>query len=265
MNILVVDDEAAIRKSLDIFLRLRAHAVLEAEDGAGALNVLAGEPVDLIITDIRMPVLDGLGLLEQVRARFPAVATIIITGYADTEEALAAVRLGVVGFLRKPCDLLELHLLVERVRQQREVKRIAVPSPADRKRRRDILIVEDEPEILNLLLVVLQNETDNIDAAADCAAARALLAANHHAILLTDVRLPDGNGLDLVTEYLRANPGGQALVMSAHNNEETAREALRRGAKEHYAKPFRDLIGFRREIGVILRDGESANGPASHE
>ena len=102
-SILLVDDEVAILDGLRRQLR-RQFTVHTASSGAAALEVLAAEPVTVVVSDMRMPEMDGATFLSKVRTRHPDVGRILLTGQADTQAAIAAVNEGhIFRFLTKPC------------------------------------------------------------------------------------------------------------------------------------------------------------------
>lgn len=105
MKVLVVDDEAIIRLGI-ISLLQQVHAdmpaCLEAKNGKVALDIMERELPDLIVTDIRMPVMDGMELIQAVRERQPHIAIVILTGYADFSYAQQALKFGVADYLLKP-------------------------------------------------------------------------------------------------------------------------------------------------------------------
>ena len=104
-HVLIVDDEFHLRQSLRRFLEKEGsdfRVTAEAADGAQALAILKDVSVEVVITDIRMPVMDGLALTEQLHALYPRIRVIILTGYADFEYARSAVRFGAVDYLLKP-------------------------------------------------------------------------------------------------------------------------------------------------------------------
>ena len=107
-SILVVDDEDDFRHLVK--QALPAFAVLEAEDGQQALDVVQEERLDLVITDIRMPGMDGLGLLANLRSQFPDLPVLAISGYLDAEELQ---EYDFDGFIEKPVNLEQLQILVE--------------------------------------------------------------------------------------------------------------------------------------------------------
>lgn len=101
-RVLVVDDEASIRELLTRTLSLTEYDVEAVADGRSALERLRLDTYDLLIADLRMPVMDGLTLIREARRLHPALRVIIITGYSTEASAIEAVNLGVVGYLVKP-------------------------------------------------------------------------------------------------------------------------------------------------------------------
>jgi two-component system response regulator PilR (NtrC family) len=100
-RVLVVDDERSVRELLSIVLRRDGHEVLVAEDGAAAVEVLKREHVDILITDIRMPLMNGVDLLRAAKGIAPELATIVMTAFASTETAVEALRLGASDYVHK--------------------------------------------------------------------------------------------------------------------------------------------------------------------
>jgi excisionase family DNA binding protein len=103
-RVLVVDDESSIREMLSKTLALAAYEVDTAADAAAALDLLRASrtPYDLLIADLKMPGIDGLTLIRQVRELQSTLRIIIITGYSTKSSAIEAVNLGVSGYLTKP-------------------------------------------------------------------------------------------------------------------------------------------------------------------
>ncbi len=117
---LVVDDEPLVRRSLVRLLEAQGFACLEAGSGLEAIGQLdrLGE-VPLIVSDMRMPELDGMGLLEHVRTRFPDTSVIMLSGMTDTSTAVECLHLGAADFLLKPVSLGELQARVTRALEKR--------------------------------------------------------------------------------------------------------------------------------------------------
>ena len=100
-SILIVDDENGPRQALRMLLKDRNEVHL-ACDGAAALELLANTPIDLMITDLRMPGISGIDLLQALRKDHPDIEVIILTGYGQLETAMKAVELGAFAYLEKP-------------------------------------------------------------------------------------------------------------------------------------------------------------------
>jgi two-component system response regulator PilR (NtrC family) len=121
-RVLVVDDEASIREMLRIVLRRDGYDVEVAEDGRRALEALRTRPVDLLLSDIRMPDMSGVDVLRAARDLNHDLVALMMTAYASTETAVEAMRLGAVDYLTKPFNIEELRL---KVRRQLDVRRLA--------------------------------------------------------------------------------------------------------------------------------------------
>src|SRR5215468_4959160 len=92
--ILIVEDEMVLRQSLSELLVEEGYEVLEAENGKAAYDVLLQRPVDLVLTDVRMPEMDGLTLLAHVQKVAPQTPVIVITAFGTVESAVSAMRSG---------------------------------------------------------------------------------------------------------------------------------------------------------------------------
>ena len=103
-TILLVDDDRAFRLSTAELLRQEGHAVVLAASGAEAAEKLKAGPVDLMLLDLRMPGVDGLGVVEALRAHGEGVPILMISGFGTIEAAVEALHLGVDDFLTKPVD-----------------------------------------------------------------------------------------------------------------------------------------------------------------
>lgn len=101
-TVLLVDDEALVRHSLDAGLRLSGYQVLHAGDGDEALDVLSAAPVDVVVTDLAMPQREGIETIIEIRRRFPHVKVIALSGVFGGFYLGMARQLGAVAALSKP-------------------------------------------------------------------------------------------------------------------------------------------------------------------
>lgn len=104
-KILIVDDEAAIRSALKEVLEYEGHVISEAPDGESALNMVLKESFDLIFCDIKMPKLDGLDFLSELKKEEILIPVVMITGHGTIDTAIEAIKRGAFDFIQKPLDL----------------------------------------------------------------------------------------------------------------------------------------------------------------
>ena len=112
--VLVVDDEDKIRHILRIMLELKGHTVDEAGDGAKALEMVRDNPYDLVISDIRMPGMDGLELLDNIKKMDIPCPVVFMTAFATVDSAVEAMKQGAVDYITKPFDESRIMLTVEK-------------------------------------------------------------------------------------------------------------------------------------------------------
>lgn len=101
-RVLIVDDEPNVRLMFRTSLETAGHAVVEAADGAVAIQELAAGPVDVVLLDIRMPVIDGMETLRLMRAKGMEHPVIMITAHGTVPDAVEALKLGAIDFIAKP-------------------------------------------------------------------------------------------------------------------------------------------------------------------
>ncbi len=121
--VLVVEDRDALRTMLRLALEAHGHAVVEARDQPDAELTLAARQPDVVITDLRLPSGDGLGVLRAVKAVDASVPVVVMTAYGGIQDAVAAMRDGALDFLAKPVDPDHLSLVVDRALAQTRLLR----------------------------------------------------------------------------------------------------------------------------------------------
>jgi DNA-binding NtrC family response regulator len=123
-TILVADDEELYRRALERILARVGHTVVTARDATEALRVLTQQPVDLVLSDIQMPGINGLELVRQIHEVSPDLPCIVITGYGSAEQSVEALRAGAFWYLEKPFEQGHLDVVRRLVEQAIEVGRL---------------------------------------------------------------------------------------------------------------------------------------------
>ncbi len=122
IRILIVDDDALVRRSLCEALSFDGYFVLTTDDGFDALEKMKQESFDIVISDMKMPKMEGTELLRKIKADFPHTAVIMVTGFGSIEGAVAAMRMGAVDYVTKPIIDDEIKLIIRRIADEHKLK-----------------------------------------------------------------------------------------------------------------------------------------------
>ena len=155
MRILVVDDEEAMRHMLSVMLTQEGFDVSSVEDGEAALKVLAAEEFDFVLSDIKMPGLDGPGLLREFHKRGHRATVIMMSAYGTVDAALECMKLGAYDYISKPFKSDEIILTIrkaeERERLKRENKRLLKEGGKDTD---DGVLFTKDPVMMGIIKLV---------------------------------------------------------------------------------------------------------------
>ena len=121
-TILIIDDDVSIRDSLSAFFEDEGYQVLTAENGRQGMAVIDAKPVDLVLTDLRMPEMDGLEVMQAIHGRRPDLPMIVISGAGDRDDIILALRMGARDYITKPVS--DLDMIGHTVRQALETRRL---------------------------------------------------------------------------------------------------------------------------------------------
>ena len=122
-DILIVDDERSMREFLGIYLRREGYRIEAASGGNEAIAAIKSRAFDVIITDLRMPDVDGLTILAEAKRTRPDAEVIVVTAFSTTETAIAAMKAGAHDYLTKPFKIDEVGLVVDRAMEKRRLSR----------------------------------------------------------------------------------------------------------------------------------------------
>lgn len=231
VRVLVVDDDETTRKQLNRILSKEGCDVLLAADGAQAAEVFENERPGIVMTDLRMPKIDGMELLHHVKKMEPLTQVILITAHGDYDLAIHALRGGALDYLRKPIDLDQLFLAIGRAKENLARFRDVVARPK-------VLIVEDDETARNRLSRVLSKEGYNVFAAADGDEGVRMFEENRPDVVMTDLKLPKKNGLEVLRAVRGISDSVETILFTGYGDEEAAIDAMREGATNYLRKPI---------------------------
>ena len=121
IRILLVDDETDFIETMAKRFAIRKMPVASATSGPAALKIMADQEFDVVVLDVRMPGMDGLELLREIRAKYPLTEVIMLTGHASLEAGMQGMNLGAYDYILKPADFDELLDKVRKAYERREL------------------------------------------------------------------------------------------------------------------------------------------------
>ena len=222
-SILVVDDDADTCRNLADILSDLGYRVDTANDGPAALELVRKNPYDVALLDFKMPGMDGLELYREIRKLRAGTVAIIVSAYtnaATKEEALGA---GAWQVLAKPVDFPRLLGLVDE----------ALGQPL-------VMVVDDDPDLCQNLWDLLRERGYRVALAHDAPAAAEQLRGGPFKVVLIDMRLPGGDGTQVLRAVRQTNPQARTVVITGHRVEldPLVRQAVAEGADAVCYKPF---------------------------
>lgn len=149
-NVMVIEDQYHFRKGLVKMIEdseYNWNVVSEASNGLDALKLLEAHKPDLILTDIRMPVMDGIEFVSNVKEKYPDTLVIILSGYRDFEYAQAAIKLGVIDYLVKPCMEEDVKKVLHKASLQfksQQINKTSVPEQINVKEAKENIPTEEK-------------------------------------------------------------------------------------------------------------------------
>jgi signal transduction histidine kinase/DNA-binding response OmpR family regulator len=236
-KILVVDDEPNVLLTVEAILASEGYDVDAIADSEAALQAIRAHQYDLVLTDLKMPKVDGLGILAEVRKSSPNTVCVMMTGYASVDTALEAVQLGAYEYLLKPTEVAELRLAVSRSLERKRLSEIdtlyrishAVNATSDVYRLANE-VSEAARQVLNVLSATVAWPPEISSALCDPELAALLSDSEVRRRLGEGSILLPGSGIGAVEEWARRHDlrgyalvpgvsrGRLVCVLCAHNN-----------------------------------------------
>ncbi len=120
VKVLIVDDEKDFVEMFSMRLQTEGEKVSFAYSGQDALNILEKQPIDVVILDIKMPGMDGIDTLKEIRKKHPLVEVILLTGHGTADTAVKGMKLGAFDYLMKPADFDEIRVKVRNAQKRKD-------------------------------------------------------------------------------------------------------------------------------------------------
>ncbi len=233
-KVLVVDDDPKIRVLLLDTLSALGYKTVGAKDGEEALALLEKQKPDVVISDIKMPRLNGLSLLRNIKNQDPQIPVLMITGYNFTYSRDQAMDGGADGFLVKPFRIGKIEELMQSV--------LGIKDYADEERPyklKKILIVEDDEILRNMLSETLGSLDYFPIGVEDGQMALSQLRIQEFDLVISDIRMPRMDGITLLKNIKEIAVQLPVVLITGFPSSYPAQTALQEGADGYLAKPFR--------------------------
>lgn len=260
-RILFVDDDSNI---LDGYRRqLRKQFDIEtAEGGEKGLDIVKNSgPFAVIVSDLKMPGMDGNQFLAHVKEIAPETTRILLTGYADLRSAIEAINNGsIFRLLTKPCDKIDLIQTLENGIEEylKNVRSKSGNVALDNLARKKVLIVDDNPVTVRLLQKSLKDvEGIEISTAEDGRKAINLLNRDHFDLLVCDIFMPHINGLQLLNYVNKHIQGIRVIVLTGEGSASMEEKIKSIGSYQFYEKPL-DMNVFKDSVLRELRSSSTS-------
>jgi two-component system nitrogen regulation response regulator NtrX len=154
MKVLIIDDERAIRRALKEILEYENCQVLEAENGKDGLELISTNSLDVIFCDIKMPLVDGMELLQQIQTAGNDVPIIMISGHGTLETAVQAIKLGAFDFIEKPLDLNRILVILRNVKDRNHLVQETKILKTTVKKIKGCAIIGETSEIMEIKAMI---------------------------------------------------------------------------------------------------------------
>jgi len=255
IKILVIDDDRMNCELIQSVFTRHGYQVLSAMSGIEGLNLFRQHAPRVTILDLRMPEMDGLTVLKEIRAYDPHAPVIILGGGATEEQENQARGLRVTDFIRKGLSLDVLVECVNRVAQLPDKSVPALPgvagSAALAEKGETILVVDDEPLVRDLLVKFLSLRGYRALGVKDGAEALSMVEHSPPDLILLDLLMPGMDGIEVLRQLRQREYRGGVIIITGSHDEDSLDEAWVMGPQEVIGKPI-DLDQLLTSIQLVL-------------
>ncbi len=259
-RILVVDDEVVFCELLKTLLKSSGHDVLTANNGRQALEVFKQHRPQFTMLDLRLPEMDGLEVLKQIRAIDTKAAVMILTAWGSDALELQARRLGVTDFLSKSLSFDTIVASLQRGLME-PVQAAGAPKPPEEKTRAPfgmlkgdtILLVDNKPQTSELLSRFLTQRGYQVHVAKDSLTILESVVRERPQLVVMDMDLPGLKGIEVLRTLRAKKYTGGFVMMTANQDDDLLKAALELGSADILGKPVdpeRLLVAV--QVGLVL-------------
>lgn len=228
---LLIEDEQVARERLKKIIDKEGFETLTAGNGQEGLAIFKKENPGLVITDLKLPDIDGMEVIRTLKDLCPQTDIILITGHGDYDTAIQTLREGVLDYIKKPIDLDQLLTALGRHRERR-IKREHLFVP------QSILVLDDEEVARSKLARVLGKEGYQVFEGADGEEGIRVFMEKKIDLVLADIKMPKKSGLEVLHEIKKLTDDAEVIMITGYGDENTAVEAMREGAINYIRKPI---------------------------
>lgn len=259
-TMLVIDDDRLNCDMLQVIFARHGFQVVTAQSGREGLGRFQTLQPDVTLLDLRMPEVDGLAVLKEIRARDPLAPVVMLgAGATDIHENLAR-ELGVTDFLRKGLSLDVLIRTVNRVArpaaQAQESRYFSTAPSTEGAKSERILVIDDEPLVRELLVQFLEMRGYAVQGAASGEECLALVERDPPDVILLDIIMPGLDGVEVIKALQPRGFAGGIIVLTGSQSEELLRTAWDLGIQEVLYKPVDlDRLLMAVQLVLVCREG----------
>jgi DNA-binding response OmpR family regulator len=229
-TVLIVDDDRIIREQLEKELARNYFSTFTVADGSSALAVFTRESIDIILLDVRLPDMDGLAVLEKVKAEKPECEVIVMTGFGSHDVAIKALRCGAIDYLEKPIQSEVLTAAIGRAQEK-------LSEREDLTYKNSLLIIDDDKTTLKALTRALEKEGYIVYSASNGKDGLNIIESNKIDVLIVDIQMEGLNGIEVLEQAKKMYMDIEGIMITGHRDQELAIQALRAGALDYIVKP----------------------------
>ena len=222
-NVLIVDDDIQFAQTLSKILKAKGYDTKDAKDGFEALDLIDSTEFDIVLMDIKMPVINGVETYKKMKEIKPETIVILMTAFSLDDLIKEALKEGVYAVVHKPLDIEMTIQLIEKSKDGLFIN-----------------IVDDDENICKTMEKVLMQKGYSVTTCTSGEEAIQLAKEKPHDVIFIDMQLPALNGLETYLTIQKTNPEAIVVMMTAYRCEmdELIQQALEKGAYACLYKPF---------------------------